>query len=87
MEFIYKIEYLFLYFKLQSSSKYSPLDEIHLLRHIFHCSKQILNSSILMPFSASDVFCFTASTSAKRFSLRTSSSRETKIKSCLRPDW
>ena len=31
-----------------------------------------LNSSILMPFSASAIFCFTFSTLAKRVSLRTS---------------
>ena len=30
-------------FKLQSSSKYSPFDAIHLLRWFFHCSKQFLN--------------------------------------------
>ena len=36
----------------------------------FHCSKQCLNSSISMPFSASAVFCFTSSTSAKCFPLR-----------------
>ena len=44
-------------FKLQSPTKYSPFDVIHLLRCFFHCSKQFLNSSILMPFSASDIFC------------------------------
>ena len=44
-------------FKLQSPSKYSPFDIKYLLRHFSHCSKQFLNSSILMPFSAS-VFCF-----------------------------
>ena len=32
-----------------------------------HCSKQFLNSSILMPFSASAVFCFPSFTSAKHF--------------------
>ena len=43
-------------FKLQSPSKYSPFYAKHLLRHFFHCSKQFLNSSILMPFSSSAVF-------------------------------
>ena len=43
-------------FKLQSPSKYSPFDAIHLLRRFFHCSKQFLNSSILMPFSTSAIF-------------------------------
>ena len=38
---------------------------------LFHCSKQFSNSSILMPFSASAVFCFTSPTSAKHFHLRT----------------
>ena len=71
-EFIYKKLCIYSYmFKLQSPSKYSPFDAIHLLRHFPHCSKQFLNSSILMPFSASAIFCFTSSTSAKRFPLRT----------------
>ena len=43
-------------FKLQSPSKYSPLDAIHLWRLFSHCSKQFFNSSIMMPFSASAVF-------------------------------
>ena len=43
-------------FKLQSLSKYSPSDAIHLSRCFFHCSKHFLNSSIFMPFSASAVF-------------------------------
>ena len=37
----------------------------------FHWSKQFLNLSVLMPFSASAVFCFTSSTSTKCFLLRT----------------
>ena len=37
----------------------------------FHCSKQVLNSFILMPFSASAIFWFTSSTLAKWFPLRT----------------
>ena len=44
----------------------------------FHCSKQFLYSLILMPFSASTIFCFASSTSVKRFPLRTFSSGETK---------
>ena len=44
-------------FKLQSPSEYSSLDAIHLSRPFFHYSKQFLNSSILMPFSASAIVC------------------------------
>ena len=59
MEFIYKKLYIYSYmFKLQSSSKYSPFDAIHLSIHFFHCSKQFLNSSILMLFSASAISLF-----------------------------
>ena len=36
-------------FKFQSPSKYSLFDAIHLLRQCFHCSKQFLNPSILVP--------------------------------------
>ena len=36
---------------------------------IFHCSKQFLNSSVLMPFSASAIFCFSSSSSGKHFPL------------------
>ena len=43
-------------FKLHSSSKYSLFDAIYLLRCFSHCSEQFLNSSVLMPFSASAVF-------------------------------
>ena len=45
-------------FKLQSPSKCSPFDAIHLSRCFFHCSKQFLNLSILMLFSASAGFLF-----------------------------
>ena len=58
-------------FKLQAPSKYSPCDSIHLLRHFFHCSKQFLNSLILMPFSASAIFGFASSTLARHFPLCT----------------
>ena len=59
MEFIYKKLCVYFYmFKLLSPTKYSPSDAIHLLRCSFHCSKQFLNLSILMPFSASAVFFF-----------------------------
>ena len=58
-------------FKLQWPSKYSSFDAIHLSRHFCPCSKQFLNSLILRPFSASAVFCFTSSTLAKCFPLRT----------------
>ena len=65
-------------FKLQAPSKCSPCDAIHLSRCFFHGSKQVLNSSIWMPFWASAIFCFTSSTLAKCFLLRTFSSQETK---------
>ena len=58
-----KLHICFYTFKLQSP----PFHAIHLLRCFFHCSKQFLNLSILMPFSASDVFCFTSSTVAKYY--------------------
>ena len=59
-------------FKLQSSSKYSlSIWCNRLSRRCFHCSKQFLNSLILMPFSASADFCFTSSTLAKHFPLGT----------------
>ena len=58
-------------FKLQSPSKYSPFDVLHLLRHFFHCSKRFLNLLIVVPFSVCAVFCFTSSTSAKHLPLRT----------------
>ena len=44
---------------------------ILLLRCFFYCSKQLLNSLILTPFSTSVIFCFTFSTWAKCFPLRT----------------
>ena len=56
-EFVYKKLCIYPYmFKLQSPSKYSALDATHLLRCVFHCSKQFLNSSILMLFGASAIF-------------------------------
>ena len=45
-------------FKLQSPSKYSPFDAIHLFETFFPLLKQFLNLSILIPFSASAVFLF-----------------------------
>ena len=67
-----KIVYSYV-FQFQSPSKYSQFDAIRLSRCLFHHSKQFLdlNSSILMPFSAFAVFCFTSSTLAKCFPLRT----------------
>ena len=57
LEFIYKNLWIYSYmFTLQSPSKYSPFDAIHLLRCFFHCLKQFLNLSILMPFSACHFF-------------------------------
>ena len=54
-------------FKLQSPSKSSPSDAMHLSRCFFYCSEQVLNSLILV---ASGIFCFTSSTLAKHFLLR-----------------
>ena len=42
-------------FKFQSLSNYSPFEAIHLLR-LFFTAQKFLNSSILMPFSASTIF-------------------------------
>ena len=57
-------------FKLQPPSKYSPFDTIHLLRCLSHCSKQLLNLTIVMPVSACAISCFISSTWAKHFPLR-----------------
>ena len=58
-EFIYKKLWIYSHmFKLQSPSKYSPFDGIHLSRFFFYCSSQFLNSSIFMSFSASAMFWF-----------------------------
>ena len=75
--------YLSYMFKLQSPLKHSP-DAIHLLRLFPHCSKQFLNSLILIPFSAYALFCFTSSALAKCFLLRTfvHSYREISKKKC-----
>ena len=76
-------------FKSPSPSKCSPCDAIHLPRCFSHGSKQFLNSSILMPFSASAIVClfvcFTSSTSAKHFPLRTLLIQGNK-QSCSRQD-
>ena len=45
-------------FKHQLPSKYSLFDAIHLSICFFHCSKQFLNLSIVMPFSVSTIFLF-----------------------------
>ena len=46
--------YIYFYiFKLQSPSKYSPFDVIHLLRHFLHCSKHFE----LVDFDAFYCFC------------------------------
>ena len=72
MEFTYKKLCIYSYmFKLQSPSNYSPFDAIQLLKFFFYCSEQFLDPSILKLFSASAIFCFTSSTSTKRFPLRT----------------
>ena len=48
--------------------------------------KIVLNSSILMPFSASATFCFTSFILAKCFPLRTFITQGNKKKSCLGQD-
>ena len=45
--------------RLQSPSKYSPSDTIRLLRHFYPQIKTGLNTSILVPFGASTILCFT----------------------------
>ena len=70
-EFIYKKLYIYSYmFELQSPSKYSPFDAIHLSRCFCPLHKTVFELINLMPFSAA-IFCFTTSTSAKHFPLRT----------------
>ena len=86
--FIYLKNCIFILTCLSFSHLQSTL---HLMEYTYqdifsHCSKQFLNSSFLMPFSASAIFCFTSSTPAKCFPLRIFSSRETKI-SHLGRDW
>ena len=56
---------------LHSPSKNSPFDAIQLLRCFFHCSEQFFSSLLLITFSASTIFCFTSSISAKHFSWST----------------
>ena len=55
----------------------------HLMQYTYQdvssTAQQFLNSTTLMPFSASSVFCFTSSMSARDFS-----SRETKSHSCAK---
>ena len=59
LEFTYKKLCIYFYvFKLRVPSKYSPSDAIHLWKWFFHCSKQLLNLSILMPVGASAIFLF-----------------------------
>ena len=93
-EFIYKK--LFILTRLNSSHFQSTLhlmQSIHLLGFFPHCSKQFLNSSILMPFSASAIFCFTSLTSAKCCPLRTffiwgnKTNQTNKQTKCLGQDW
>ena len=82
-KFIYQKLCIYYYkFKLQSPSKHSPFDTIHLSRCFFHCSKQLLNSLILMPFCASAGFGFTCSHWQNvSKALKTFFNRETKEKS------
>ena len=74
-------------FKLQSLSKYSPFNVIYLLRRFFHCSKQFLNSLILMPFSASAIFLFHLSHRGKTFPFEDFFHPGKQKKSRLEGDW
>ena len=70
-EFAYGESCVYSYmFELQSPSKH-----LHWMpctsRDFFPLLRTVLNSSLLMPFSASVVFCFTSSTWAKCFPSRT----------------
>ena len=63
--------FIFYMFKFQSPSKDPPFDAMHLLRLFPYCSKHFWTHRfwcllVLLPF-----FCFTSSTSAKCFPLRT----------------
>ena len=79
-EFIYKKQCIYCYmFKLQSPSKSSPFDAV-LLSRCFSAAQTVFELVNLMPFSASTVFCFTSSTLAKRFPLRSFFIWETKKK-------
>ena len=69
MEFIYKkLHICFYIFKLQSPSKYSLFDAIHLSRCFPICLQQSLNLLVLMPFKY--FLCSAFSTSAKSFPFR-----------------
>ena len=60
------------------------------LESIMLSAQKFLISLILMPFSASAIFCFTSSTHAKCFPLRTFftwGNKQTKKPSCLGRDW
>ena len=80
-EFIYK-NCVFILTCLNFSHLQSALHLMHYTyRDIFsHCSNQFLNLLILVPFSASAVFCFTSSMLAKCFPLRTLFSQGNKKK-------
>ena len=58
-------------FKLQSPSKLSPFDAIYLSRHLFPLLKTVFKLIDFDVLSASAIFCFTSSTSAQCFPLRT----------------
>ena len=61
-------------FKLQSPSKYSPFDVIHLSRFFFPLLQtvfKLFNFDAFAIKSASAIFCFTFFTSAKCFPVRT----------------
>ena len=66
MEFIYE-NCVFILTCLNFSHLQSSLHLIqYTYRDVFSTAQKFLNSSILMPFSASAIFCFTSSTLAKK---------------------
>ena len=71
MEFNCKEVCIYSYmFKLPSPSKYSPLMQ-YTYQEVVSTAQKFLNLSILIHFCVSAVFCFTSSTSAKYFPLKT----------------
>ena len=72
-------------FKLQSPSKYSPFDAIHILR-LFPLLKTVFELVDFDAYSAVAIFYFTFSTSTKHSHLRTFSFGETK-KNWSGQDW
>ena len=71
VEFIYKKLCILTYLNFSHLQNTLYLVQSTYRDVFFHCSKQFLNSLILMLFNASAIFCFTSSTMTKHFPLRT----------------